>query len=243
MPLKRRRRWRRRIVWAAVAGLGIVLLGGVVALLLFQHIPAWYRPVHVSGEDLSRVRNSLPNTYQRLQAEAVKGSPFTFELSDRSVTEWVVARAELYPDAEEWLPPMLHDPVVVFQDDECILSARVEYEGWQTIAAVHLVGSVTNERVTVRVRRVTAGSLPIPLSALAKPLAELLNDPRLDVELMPDPLAEVVRSLRAAGPAALADEGVSFRNLFELKNAHRVVKVRGLSARDGILYIDLEPRR
>jgi hypothetical protein len=242
MPRKTKSKLRRRVLWAALAAMAFLFGGAVAALLAFQHIPRWYHPVFVGASDLSRVRNSLPNTYQRLQEQAIGGVPFEFALTDRAVTEWTVARGELYPEAEGWLPPMLQDPVVVFDGDACILAARVEYAGWKTIAAVHLVAGVTNEAITVRVARVSVGSLPVPLSMLEKPLAKLLNDPRLDVEAMPDPLADIILALRAAGPKVLADKGVSVRNLFELRSAHRLVKIRGLSARGGTLTATLESR-
>ncbi len=226
-------------------GIGLLVVLGLIALggwLAFQRIPSWYEPLDVPRAELPRVRNSLPNAYQALNDGIATGRPFTFVLDQRTVTEWVVARAELYPEAGDWLPDWLQDPVVRFRQGRCIVAARIDYEGWQTILGIHLAADVAPDGVVLRVVDVTAGALPVPLGSLVDPLDALLHHRRLDVGLMPDPVAKVVRRLQEAGAEQLIAEGFSWRNIFQTRKGRRPFKIRSLSAADGKLLIQIDPR-
>ena len=50
------------------------------------------------------------------QAPAMKMS-FEMVVTDQMLTEWCVARGQIWPDAEEWLPNWLLDPVIAFVED------------------------------------------------------------------------------------------------------------------------------
>lgn len=238
----RHRRLTRWLLRAALAGTALAALLLLAAWLGFQRVPGWYAPLEVSQAELVEVRNSLPNTYQAFVDQTLVGAPFDFSLTDRTLTQWVVARGELYPEARGWLPDWLRDPVVCFQDGRCIIGARVDYRGWQTILGIHLSLTVNDGFVTARLERLTAGALAIPLSRLAGPLAELLDERRLDVALMPDPVADVIRRLRAEGVERLIEEGVSWPNRFVLRNGRRVVKLQDAASSDGRLTVRVVPQ-
>jgi len=242
--MSRRRRYRRLTDWIVrglLIALVLTLVGGAAAWLAFERIPGWYVPVEVSQADLARVRNGLPNTYQSLSEQAIGRAPFDFSISERTVTEWVVARGELYPEAQGWLPDWVRDPVVCFRDGKCIVGARIDYQGWRTILGIHLTSSVAEDTLTVRLDKVTAGAVPIPISRLAGLLDDLLDARRLDVSVMPDPVAQVVRALRERGPAALIEEGATFPNNFELRNGRRRLRITSMDGRDGRLVVRLTP--
>ena len=243
MPARKKpRRWLRWAVGITTAVFFVALFGALTIWMATQRVPGWYRPVDVAGEELSRVRNSLPNTYQDFTDLVVRGEVFDFAISDKTVTEWIVARGELYPEAREWLPDWFRDPVVHFDEDKCIVGARLQTGMWQAIVGIHLKAEVTREAITLRIEKVTAGSVPIPLSQFEKPLRRLLSDKRLDADLMPDPLSAIVRKLQDGGAHKLLSEGVSWPNLFQTANSRRVVKIVSLSAANGELRAGIEPR-
>ena len=77
-----------------MGGVAALLVGGVVTgWLLFQHIPAWYRPVEIPPAELQRVRNDLVRTSDLL-AEALKEprGPFKFRVTQDQVNAWLSAR-------------------------------------------------------------------------------------------------------------------------------------------------------
>jgi hypothetical protein len=233
----RKRRWGKWLIRGTLGVLALLLIVGVGGWLAIARVPSWYVPVEVSHADLTRVRNSLPNTYQAVNERIIAGEAFEFSIPERLVSEWIVARGELYPEAHGWLPDWLRDPVVSFQDGHCVVGARIDYRGWQTILGIHLEVECSADEVRVRVARLTAGSVPIPLTRLTGPLQELLASPRLDPDLMPDPGAEIVRRLRSQGADRLIREGVSWRNLFRTRNGRRVFKLTGVDPRDGQLTL------
>lgn len=241
-PTKRRPRWGRRILWTLVGLVFALAIAAVIAWFAFQKIPSWYQPVRVASGDLSRIRNSLPNTYDSLNAQIQSGETFDFTLNDQTVSEWIVARAELYPDAESWLPRWLRDPVVVFDENRAIFGARVDYQGWRAIIGIHLTLDITNESITARIVKVTAGALPVPLSQLGEPIKNFLDNEDLDVETMPEPAAVVFKQLMKIGPARALTEGLHWRNVFKAPNSPHVIKIRGASTANGELKIRIEPR-
>jgi hypothetical protein len=95
--------------------------------------------------------------------------------------------------------------------------------------------------VTARVAKLTAGALPIPLSRLSGPLADLLSDKRLDAALLPDPIAKVIQRLQIEGPSELITNGASWPNHFEMRSGRRQVKLREVQTANGALTVRLEP--
>jgi len=236
---------RRMMVWVVRITLGAVLLIACTALAAWfavERIPSWYQPIDVSQAELPRIRNSLPNTYQAINERIIAGDPFSFSLDQRTVTEWVVARGELYPESQGWLPPWVQDPVIRFDDGLCTFGARIDYQGWKTILGIHIAVEVDeNEAVWVRIQKVTAGAVPVPLSRLTPMLDELLKSAELDPELMPDPASDIIRDLRERGAGALISEGIQAKNRFKTPNGQRWAKLESVEAEDGILRLGIRP--
>lgn len=241
-PRSRKRRVLRIVAWSAGVIFGLVVIAAIAGWFAFQRVPSWYEARHYARRDLPHIRNSLPNTYQDLNERIVAGEVFEYAFDANTITDWIVARAELYPDAAEWIPDWIRDPVVAFEDNRAIIGARIDYDGWQAIIGIHLVADITREHVTVRVDKLTAGALPIPMDMLAEPLQQLLDSSRIDPESLPDPIRGVVARLQSAGPQTLVDQGVQWRNIFETDTAGRWIKFKEARAADGKLYVTIEPR-
>ncbi len=232
---------RRTLKRTAVISGMLVLISTTLGWLAFQRIPSWYQPVHVNQNELTEVRNSLPNTYQKLNDLVNSGKEKEFILPARRVTQWIVARGELWPDSRAWLPDWLRDPVVVFDRNECIIAVRLDYHGWQTILSIHLVSRVSQEAVTLNVVGVNAGIIPIPTSLLVEPLERLLNNPSLDIETLPDPMAKVITELRSTTTSQAIAQGISLPNHFRLPKGRRIVSIKTMWSDKGNLHILLKP--
>ena len=151
-------------------------------------------------------------------------------------------RQELYPDAKEWLPPWIRNPVIVFENDSCVIGARIDYKSWQAIIGIHLVAEVNENTVTIRVERVTAGSLPVPKSVVGNIMERLLNNSGLDIDTLPDFAASVVGKLRTTDSTQIVTQGVSWTNLFKFPNGKRLFKIGEVSTVDGELRVQILPQ-
>lgn len=230
----------RLLKWTAAALLILPVLLAVIGWLCFQRIPGWYQPVYVGPADLDDVRNSLPNTWQALTENAVRGETFDFCIDAKMITAWLVARDALYPDSRDWLPEWIRDPVIVFESDRGIIGARVKREGIEAIVAVHIIGEVDGDRINLRLEQVTAGALPIPSDWIIDLLHDRLARVRVDREKVPAELANAIETLKR-DPGSAFESGLQIGNLFEIKNGNRTIKIHRMWTKDNCLWLRIEP--
>ena len=238
MKRAKRRRWLRRIVFGVIAVACTVLVGGWLAL---RHIPDWYRPLTVPADRLQQVRNSLTHRFSDISDRMVAGAAFEVSITDQEVTEWLAARGHIWPGADQWLPPWLTGPVVAFVPGRIVLAAHLNRDGWESITAAHFSVGVDGGALVIRLERVTAGALPIPLALLADPLDGLVHTDRLDVESLPDEMAQAVNGLRAGDALGFLSGGQRLAGPFVWKNGDRPYRVRDVQIGEGWLHVVIEP--
>ena len=238
MRRTKRRRWLRRIV------LGVLVVGlaaGAGGWLALRHVPDWYQPIQVPQDQLQQVRDSLTDKFTEISDEMVKGRPFEVTLDEQTVTRWIVARGEIWPDAERWIPPWLRDPVLVFDPDRITLAAHLDHDGWESILGIHFSASVEDKAVVLRLEGVTAGAVPIPLSALSDPLAQLVDSDGLDVEMMPDELSSAIRKLREVEVLDYLTEGIRYDRPLIWKNGDRPYRITDIRVEQGRMVLRIQP--
>ena len=238
-----RRRWIRR----AGVGLLVAVLAAVIGgWLVLHHVPAWYRPLTVAPGQVQRVRDSLTGVFQNISEAMVARPRAEFEtvVTQQTVNEWLAVRGEIWPDSEQWIPPWLRDPMIAFEPGRLILAAHFDRDGWEAIVAIHLSVAVDHGRVTARVERVSCGALPLPMSLLRAPLADLadlVDSDRLDLPGMPDELANTVRKVQGTDIGALLTEGLTFDGPFIWKNGDRPYHITQLRLQRGRLILTIDP--
>jgi len=161
------KRWR----WI-VAGLVTLLVGVVVTgWLLFQHIPAWYRPVQVPPDELQHVRNDLVQTTDAFGAALndAQGS-FKFRLTQDQVNAWLSARESIDPKTHEWLPPTLSDPMILFEPGGVRVAATYADGDLRTVVSAKLTVTVDAAGIKAQLGDVAGGSLTMPDSFVQKGL-------------------------------------------------------------------------
>ena len=242
MSKRKTHKLSKYIWWIAGCSFFVLLISGIILFMAFQRIPSWYRPIEIPQAEWPRVRESLPQTYSQLSKMINRSKDSVFALSEKTATEWVVLRQELYPDAQEWIPSWIRNPVVVFENSTCVIGARVDYKGWQAIMGIHLVAEVNENTVTIRVDQVTAGALPVPKSVISDIIQRLLNNADLDVDTLPDFAASVVGKLRNTDPTQIVTQGISWKNLFKFPNGKRLFKIGEVSTEGGELRVQILPQ-
>lgn len=239
VAVKPRRRWLRRTLIACA------LLAPVVFCafwLTLHHIPKWYDPVYVPEARLDDVRAEAANTYNAISEGIIRGREFDLVLDERRVTEWVSAGNRIWPGAANLIPGWLEDPVVTFRDGRIILGARVHKNDHEMIAGVHLTLDVTDdEMVVLRMARLTGGSLPVPARWLGAPISSLLRMDNQDADLLPTPVADLVRKFRESEPLKLLSEGIPRANRFIWENGRRPFRIAAVHSDSGMLTLTIDP--
>lgn len=167
----------RRVVWVKRLAVTTALLAALAAgagWLLFQHIPAWYRPVEVSPEAAVAVRADFANMIDGVGG-GLSQSPGRFEcrFTQGQINTWVAAREAIDPMTRKWLPSGLHDPMVVVKPDGVLLAVSARAGGVETILAMKLRAKVEETGIRLWLTEVTCGSLPMPRALIEKHLGRI----------------------------------------------------------------------
>lgn len=181
--MKRARRIRRWFLRLAAVALVTLVLGATGLWLSFQHIPAWYRPIHVPAQRHQTVRNDLTLTLNDLSARMAGGVPFDFTVTQGQLNDWLAARSRIWPGLRRWVPPWLDEPMVIFQPDRIVLAgiAAVGRDtSLRTVLSLHLSLAAEPDGLRVTLHRLQAGSLPAPLGPLRTRLESALADAQAD---------------------------------------------------------------
>ena len=239
MKRPRRRRWLRWIVAGAVLAACLAVGGTWLAL---RHVPQWYRPVSVPDDQLQRVRDTLTDKFREISDRMVAREPFDVTFTERMVSEWITARGQIWPEAQEWVPAWLRDPVIAFVPGEIILAAHLDRDGWEGIVGLHFRVHIDGQAIVVQLADVTCGAVPLPSSLLADSASSLIHSDRLDPEGMPDELARLVHKLRRVEIVDFLDRGVRVDEPLIWKNGDRPYRILDVAVEAGQATVRIQPQ-
>ncbi|HOW71421.1 MAG TPA: hypothetical protein PKY77_12530 [Phycisphaerae bacterium] len=229
-----RRRWA---VWSKRLGIAAALLLVVVAgtgWLLFQHIPAWYRPMEISPEAAVTVRTEFANMIDGVGGglNSAQGR-FECRFTQAQLNTWVAGREAIDPMTRKWLPSGLRDPMVVIEPDGARLAVAARTGGVETVLGLKVQAHVEEKGIRVWLTDVTCGSLPVPRA------------------LIEDQLGKIDAALRSRGGRGEVEwpipsltglfEGILLPNEWDWPNVRRRFRIAEVRAEPGILILTLEP--
>jgi len=240
---QRRKKPGRKRVLRALIGLAVAILvvGGGLWMVV-HHVPGWYKPVYVPEAQIDQVRTDAVRNYSRFGDGLVRHNTFAFTLDERQVSEWITAREHIWPESGDWLPAWVKEPVVSFRDGHILVGARLDFDGHQLIAGAYLTIELGSDDIlVVRLDRVVAGSLPLPLSALGGPLAQLLRLEGRDLDFLPESVADTAEYFRESEPVSVLSKGIRRANRFIWENGRRPYRIDAIKIADGKLTLTIEP--
>ncbi|MCK4341435.1 MAG: hypothetical protein KAY37_06915 [Phycisphaerae bacterium] len=224
MPRKRptRRvpaRTRRLIVGLTLCGL--VLATPLALGLAATCRPTWYRPASIDRARLRDDKRELVNLLDRIGAALNERRRINFQLQEDQVNRWIVARAEMWPEAAIDLGPLQH-PQVSFLDDGVRIAALMEQHGLRAVISVTFRVDVTIDEIRINYDSARLGALPVPRGWLSDWMAQM-------------PIADHV--IRDSGP----DGTIVLQNDWIWPNGKRRYRVADLRISAGQANVVLEP--
>src|SRR5262249_24101273 len=114
------RSWRKVAVCCIVLPIGIIAAGFFAIL----RAPRWDRPPLGPPEARQQVPQSLVNAEQEFTEKLLQNKPFVYHLFQDDVNNWIAMRHEIYPLIDELAPPVLTDPLVIFDDDTITIAGK-----------------------------------------------------------------------------------------------------------------------
>lgn len=223
-------RWRRVVAWSVVTVCALALLGIVTGWMLFQRIPTWYAPVHVAAADLQRVRDSLTCPYNEFSAGMMEGRPFEFRITQQELNEWLAARGQIWPAAQEWVPPTMEGPLILFEPDRIVVAGTVSLGEVRTVLSASVSLHTEGDSLVVRLDSLHGGALPVPRSLVREQLRQLDARQR-----------GTGRDRTRLPSAETLFGGTRVPAVFSWNNPHRRFRIRAVRVKNGEILLDIEP--
>jgi hypothetical protein len=153
-----------------VLSIAIVILAIVSLLGLYrasQAVPEFYElalkqettAAGLAGDELER-------RVVAMSSDLNEGNHWELILTDEQVNGWLATDLETkFPNL---LPRQVHEPRVAFQDQAAHVACRLDSQNVSTVLSLKLEAYLTDRanEIAVRVRRVRAGVLPVPLTKI-----------------------------------------------------------------------------
>ncbi|HVP09821.1 MAG TPA: hypothetical protein VMV94_01390 [Phycisphaerae bacterium] len=220
---------RRRKLAAALIACGAIIL---IILFLLLHDPSWYDPPVVLPAARQQVRNNLVDAEQAFTESLRAGAgPFVYHIYQDDVNRWLAMRREIYPLLDEFVPPVLTDPFVVFDVGKITVAGRYRTGGLSAVVSVDIAVAMQPDALCLTVAAARLGSVHMPLLIANKlGLAESVDrDPDETWPGSPRIWGSLASGLKVGADAWWKNGGVIYR-------------VLDVSVQRGQINLTVEPR-
>lgn len=226
-----------RLKRALLTLIGGIVFATVVGWLMFQRIPAWYRPIEIDPAHTQEVLDDFIRTSEVINTQ-INGqdAPFQHTFSQDQINQWLGAREKVWPLARKWLPPMMSHPCVTFEKDTVCLASTIEQGGVAAVFSTRFNLAATPEGLWLKLTRVSGGVLALPRFIIQRHLAALEQqtskyNPLEGLALDPDRPPTISQLPR----------GVWLKNEFVWENGNRPYRITHLKFAPGKCTATFEP--
>lgn len=164
----------RRLVWAGLSlvALATLFLGGLYWAT--QHDPGFYSAACQTTEAAARTANDeLLQKASALASEVTGHGRWKAVFTQQELNGWMAV--DLQQNHPEALPPSLSDPRLSIEGRRLIVAARYRSGSFSTVLSVELELYLESpNNIAICLRKVRAGSLPLPMQKLLDRIAEAL---------------------------------------------------------------------
>ncbi len=209
------------IVIGTLAIMTLIILAGYLALI---YIPAWYVPEYVDPMDQQKLRDDFTSLTTKINQGMQHPKPFELAIAARDVNRFISGLAYLDPQLKDTIPSNVMDPAIQFEDDYLKVGAVVDQDGKQVFASFWIRVRPQENWLVLDTLKVKVGLYPVPMSALKERIDKLAGKKS---KFLPD-----VRGILESG---------QYPNRFRYPNSDYDFRITHLRARDGILYLTIEP--
>lgn len=151
-------RKRTRIARYAAATLALLLVAAGYTLL---HTPDWYRPPAIDPDDRQVVRDNLVRAERQFTESLLAGESFEYHIFQDVVNQWITARHEIFPLIDEFAPPVLADPFILFRRESITLAGRHRILGLDAILSIDIQAAWEDDAIVLRATAIRCGLLSL----------------------------------------------------------------------------------
>lgn len=227
---------------------GIILLvavamGMVVLWFMFQHKPAWYRPVQLDAAAQKQARKDATNFIDSIGDRMVRGEAFDVVLIESRLNDWLAMMPEFASGASAKGSDRFTGPVITFADDRLRFGIHYQNGGLRAIISVTVLLAVSPDgrSMMMKIESMHGGSLPAPESLIASLLEPALNKARerSDGGDQDQTIAAVM--LEKVDSIDDLFEGIERRNRFIWPNGRRLFTFESIEIHNGEMRLRIKP--
>lgn len=188
------KKWYRIGLGLLVLALGLLLVGGFALYKATQHVPAFYEEAlqadparqHLASDKMVQHTAALVSDLRREgRWQAV--------FSEDEINGWLAV--DLVQNYKDLLPGTISDPRVLIRPEGMTVGFRYREKGRQSVITLSVDAYLIEPNVVgLRIRKIRAGLLPLPLDDVLKEVARATNqlDWRVDWrQAGGDPVAQI----------------------------------------------------
>jgi hypothetical protein len=138
-----------------------------------QSVPDFYETaLEIESDAAGQAGDELERQVVAMANDLQEGERWELVLTDQQVNGWLAT--DLTEKFPELLPPQLQQPRVSFQDETTYVACQLHSGKVTTVLSLQLDPYLTQQpnEIAVRVRRVRAGMLPVPLTKLLDQISD-----------------------------------------------------------------------
>jgi hypothetical protein len=159
---------RVRQIILLCAAIALSALAGLWSLYrASQSVPEFYElALELEAEQADEAGDELERQVVAMASDLEEGRRWELVLSDQQINGWLASDFnEKFP---QLLPRDVQEPRVSFQDQMTCVACRINNDKVSTVLSVKLDAYLTDQpnEIAVRVQRVRAGVLPVPLTKI-----------------------------------------------------------------------------
>jgi len=185
-----------------------------------QRVPEFYRAaMAVVPEIQEPARDAFVAQATALAGDLSHDGPWRSLFTAEQVNAWLAL--ELAASYPELLPGEFHDPRITFRDNEATIGCR--YQSGELSVVLSLVFDVYLQEpnvVALRVRRVRAGALPVPLAQVLDGMSQAARELNLQLQW-----------------AKSHGDPVALITLPRPRDSHEALSLESLELHEGVLFV------
>ncbi len=221
----------------------LLLLLAVVLWLMFQKIPAWYRPIELDKQGIRQAQADSTRMVNWITEKMIAGEPFEIVLHQQSVAEWLAALPHSWPEVMDHMPMNGRDPFLSFHPGVVKIGLHVSDRGVETILNVRVRVALENGSKQLRIRfdEVRGGALTAPdmlMDRILQPALKRLKARDASGNTLED---TILRAMNRVNNADDLRRGITVPNHFIWPNGKRRFRIIDLVMEGGKLRLLVLP--
>ncbi len=210
------------LILAAILVVNLLLIGYMSLI----YVPDWYQPENVSVEEQQEITDEVTAISREFNNKMQRPNTFELKISAKQINRFLAGLDLIAPELKEMIPKNIVNPAVQLDNDEMKIGAIIEKKGKKLFASLIIKITADGDVLVIDKLQAKVGLWPVPQSVIERYMKKFSKKADKYIENFGDIL--LTRKIP---------------NHFKFPNSDYDFRITSLKARDGILYVTIQPYR